>query len=220
MQRTGAAEGDERQPGGIDTPLDRHESHGPLHRRVDHIDDTLGGDAGPVERGASGIDIEPAEVAEGRIRWNAPEHQVGVGDSGLGASASVARGTRIGARAPGPHGEGSARIDAGDRAAAGADGVDVERWQTDREPRRRAPGRRLRRGAQDQAHVGARTAHVEGHGVGEAGGGRGRGRGLHPARRPRQQGATGSSAASPAGTRPPAEVITRTSAATSPMRAI
>ena len=100
----------------------------------------------------------------------------------------------------------------GDRPAAGADGVDVERRQTDREPGDHALGRGLGRAAAHEADVGARAAHVEGDRVGEpAAGRRQRAAPGTPPAGPDSSSAAGSSAASPAGMSPPADVITSTS---------
>ena len=75
--------------------------------------------AGP-RPGKVGLGVEPAE------------HEVGIGDGRLGAAPPVAGRAGHGAGAAGPDGQRAARVEAGDRAAAGADGVHVERGQSDR----------------------------------------------------------------------------------------
>ena len=144
-------------------------------------------DAGAVERGPGGVDVEPAEVAEGGVDRDAAEDEVGVGDGRPPPAPSVAGRSRVGAGALRSHDEGAARVDGGDRTPAGADGVDVEGGQAHREAGRHPARRRLGHASLDEADVGARPAHVEGDGVGEAGR-RGRGRaGHHAARRSRQE---------------------------------
>ena len=94
------------------------------------------------------------------------EDEVGVGDRGLGSAASVARGPRLGARAARAHAQGAAGVAPADRAAAGADGVDVDHRQRQR-PAADLAGRRLAHAAVlDDAHVARGAAHVEAQQVG------------------------------------------------------
>ena len=137
VQRSGAAERDQREVARVDAALDRHGAHRLLHRRVDHRDDTRRVDAGRCERVAGrGADVEPPEPGKRRPVGDAPEHQVGVGDRRLGAAAPVARGPGLAPALCGTDDERAARVEARDRAAAGADRVDVERRQPDREAAR------------------------------------------------------------------------------------
>ena len=213
----GAAEGDQRSRRGSTPALDRHRPQRPLHGRVDHRDHALGRHAGPAERRRA-----PRRRRAGRCRrssasgGDAAGDEVGVGDRRLGAAAAVAGGPGHGAgRLRGPTTQRAARVEAGDRAAAGADRVDVER----REPDRVAADRRARPPAPgappSTRHTSVlRAAHVEGDGVGEPVGGGDRGR--RPAPRPPVPTAAARPAASAAastGTSPPAEVITSTSPA-------
>ena len=103
------------------------------------------------------------------------------------AAAAVARRARVGARAARPDEQRAARIELGDRAAARADGVDVERREPHGVATDRSLGGRGGRAVEHQAHVGARAAHVEGDGVGEAVGDRHRRGGPDAARRTGQQ---------------------------------
>ena len=133
-----------------------------------------------IERDACPHGGEP-----GRIE--AAEHQVGVGDGEAGAAAAIADRAGLGAGALGPDLEHPGPVDGGDRAPAGADGVDVDHRQVDRQPViDREFGRDLRHAAGDQRHVGRRPSHVVRDGVGEprlgeGGGGRhhARGRARH-----------------------------------------
>src|SRR5438067_1034544 len=70
-----------------------------------------------------------------------PEHQVRVGHRRAGAAFAVARGTRLGAGALRADVENASRVDRRDRAAAGAERVDVDRRQRDlRDADRLFPG--------------------------------------------------------------------------------
>src|SRR5690606_21947329 len=71
---------------------------------------------------------------ERRVDRDPPGHEVGVGDRRPLPAPPVAGGARVGARALGADDERPAGVDAGDRAAAGADRVDVERREAHRVP--------------------------------------------------------------------------------------
>ena len=94
------------------------------------------------------------------------EHEVGVGDRRLGAAAPVARGPGLGARRARSDAQRAARVAPADRAAAGADGVDVDHRQRERPPADLAPGALAHRAALDDADVARRAAHVEAQQVG------------------------------------------------------
>ena len=125
--------------------------------------------------GNAGIGRDPAE------------HKIGVGHRRVLAAAAVARGTGHRARAARTDHQRAARVEPGDRAAARADGVHVERRQPDREPGDDALRGRLGNASANEAHVGARTAHVEADRIGVAARGRDVGRGAHAAGRAGQQ---------------------------------
>ena len=112
--------------------------------------------------------VEPAEAGERGFGGDAREHEIGVGHRRLLAAAPVAGGAGDGARALGADDERAAGVESRDRAATGADRVDVERRQPDRisgdDPRRR----RLGHAPAHEAHVRARAPHVERDRVGKA----------------------------------------------------
>ncbi len=177
MERSRAAERDERQAAGVDAARDGHRAHGFAHRGVDDRDDPRGRGVRPLEGDAGGADVEGAEVGERGGGVDAPEREVGVGDGGVGAAAGVAGGAGLGPRAAGTDGERAPGVDRGDRATPGADGVDVEGREPDGVSGDVAGRRGLGDAAPHEAHVGAGAAHVERHRVGIAarrGDGRGR----------------------------------------------
>ena len=117
------------------------------------------------------------------------QHQVGVGDGGLGAAAAVADGAGLGARRLRPDLQHARRIDGCNRAAAGADALHVHHRHVDRQAVGDGDlGGHLRHAAVDQRHVGRRAAHVVGDGVGHARLRQGRRRRHHARRRPRHDG--------------------------------
>ena len=85
------------------------------------------------------------------------------------AAAAVARRAGIGARRAGPDPQRAARVAPGDRAAAGADGVDGEHRQRQRPAGDLAGAVLLDRAAVDHADVARGPAHVEAQRVGRAG---------------------------------------------------
>ncbi len=174
MQRPGAAERHQREAARVDAALDAHHAQRAEHRGLGDAHDSLrAGDRlelqlvgqardralgrGPVEREAAG---------ERRVLEQPPEQQVGVGDGRLAPAASVARRPGIGPGGGGPHAQRAAGVAPGDRAAAGADGVDVERRQRQRAPGDRALGGLGNLAAIDQADVAGGAAHVEAQHVG------------------------------------------------------
>ena len=115
--------------------------------------------------GRLAIELEPAREP---LR-QAAEEQVRVGDRGLAPAAAVARGPRMRSRAPRADAESAAGVDPGDRAAAGADGVQVDGREPDGQPAdvllRRPPGG----AAEHETNVRGRAAHVERDGVLDSG---------------------------------------------------
>ena len=168
MHRACAAEGDEGEVARLDSLLDRERPDRLRHLRVDHRDDPLGqlGDpeaellAEPGDRGAGGRGVERHAAARERLRIDPAEHEVGVGHRRAGAAAAVAGRAGIGA--------GALRADAqpsglgiGDRAAAGADRVDVRDRHQQREALERRLGRDVGLARDHEADVEARPAHVD-----------------------------------------------------------
>src|SRR5439155_14765907 len=139
-------------------------------------------DARSFEGAARRLDIEAAEIGEGRIRWDAREHEIRIGNRGVDTAASVARRTRYRAGALRSDDERAARIEARDRPTTGTDGVDVDRGETDRIPAHATRRCGLGHTAADQAHVGAGTAHVERDRAGKTAGVSDRRRGPHAPR--------------------------------------
>ena len=198
----------------VDAPLDRHRPQGPLHVGVDHVDDTLGGDAGPVAAAERGGQVE-APSRRRRLGRDPPGHQVGVGDRGLGPAPAVAGRARVGARRLRAA---TTRAPPGSMRAIDPPPAPMVWTSSDGnrigEPAHLPLGRRGGSAAEDEADVGRGAAHVEGDGVGEAVGGR-RGRRRPARRRPARTGA-GRPAARRRRTRavsPPADVMTSTSSA-------
>ena len=134
VERPAAAERDEAEVARVEALL-----HAVDADRVDHV---LGQDlrdaqrrARDVEperlpegcdRGAGAVDVELEIAREARAAAHAAEHRLRVGRGGLGAPAAVADRPRVGARALRPDPQQAARVDAGQRAAAGADRVEVD----------------------------------------------------------------------------------------------
>ena len=93
------------------------------------------------------------------------EQDVGVGDRRLLAALAVGGRAGVGARRARADAQRAARVGPGDRAAAGADGVDVDHRQLDRDAGDHRLGRRARLAAEHGRDVRARPAHVEGQHV-------------------------------------------------------
>ena len=173
MQRPGAAERDEREVPRVVAALDRDDAERAQHlgvrrpprRRPDR------GRRAPARRPPRSSSSPPAS----RV-GQPPEQEVRVGHRRPRAAAPVARRPGSAPALSGPDPQGAARVAPGDRAAARADGVQVDRRQADRAARR--PSRSadaLGLAAVDQADVRRRAAHVERDRVLEAGRARDRG---------------------------------------------
>ncbi len=171
VERPGASEGDERELAGVVPLLDRSRADRVRHVVVDERDHAGGGlgDA-EIELVAEPLDCRGGETridlhlaAEEVLGPKAAEDDVRVRHGRLLAPAPVAGGARLGAGATRPDAERAARVDVGDAAAAGADGVHVDHRHEDRVARdERLPGGRLDDAARrDDADVGARPADVE-----------------------------------------------------------
>ena len=126
VQRTGAAEGDEREFAG------RHRARrsqrarlvaaSPRRRRRRR---PSAGNAGPLSAAARPRGRRAGRDRERRLGRDATEHKVGVGDRWLSPTEPVTRGTRQRARACGPT-TNAPPASTRDRTAAGADRVHVE----------------------------------------------------------------------------------------------
>ena len=138
VQRAGAAEADEGEVAGVVAPLDGDDADGLFHGGLGEAEDA-GGElldggqiaAGALHDGARALGVEADAAAEEEVGVEAAEDEVGVGDGGLlcpGRSRWVrdrrrrTRGRRAGCRRS---------VEAGEGAAASADGVDVEHGHAD-----------------------------------------------------------------------------------------
>ncbi len=171
MQRSRAAERDQRGARGIVAALDRHDAQRLDHRVHRHGDDALGGllgraDVQALERAPRGVEVEPQVGGDRRRGRQAAEHEVGVGDRGLLAAAAVAGRAGLGARALRPDAQRPAAVDPRDRAAAGADRVDVDHRQAHRQAGDGALHGEVGLAAAlgEEERVAARAAHVEAQG--------------------------------------------------------
>ena len=101
-------------------------------------------------------------------RWRDAAHdQIGVGDGRLVAAIRIAHRAGLGAGAARPDLEMALAADPGNRAAAGADGLDVDHRDAHREGADRAAVGHMRLGALDQAEIGRGAAGVQGHQIWE-----------------------------------------------------
>ena len=112
--------------------------------------------------------VEGNAAADQRSR-NSTEHQIGVGDGRLSAALGVTHGAGIGARAFRADLEMVFTGEPRDRAAAGADRLDVDHRNANREGADRATVGDVRLAAFDQAEVGRGAARIQRHNVREAG---------------------------------------------------
>ena len=200
MERPRAAEREQREIARIVAFLDRHQADGAgqmiagdgddRRRRLDGVEPERRADLLDECR-LDGFDRHAAGDARQGGRVELAQHQVGIGHGRFGAAAAVADRAGIGAGTVGSDLQDAGLGDARDRAAAGADRVDVDH----RHANRHAVGDvllRRQRGlaAADQGHVEAGAAHVAADQVGmarllaDAGGGERAGRrsrhhGLH-----------------------------------------
>ncbi len=177
MQRPRAAEGAEREVARIQATLDEHRAE-----RSDHV---VVGDAQdrqrrvvarladrfrhPVDGRLGGARIELHPPVEKVIGINSAQHNIGVGDGRVDAACAVARRPRFGAGALRPHAQHPAGVDPGDRAAARADGANVEHRDLDRQtPFDLEGGGEAFLPVEDGGDVGRGAAHVEGHEIVDA----------------------------------------------------
>ena len=193
MQRSGAAEGDERELAGVEAALHGDDAQRALHVRDGDVEDGLRGAplvareglgeaAGGAERA---VEVERHRAAEQAGGREPAEQQVGVGD-GEGVAAPVGGGAGVGAGGLRADVERAAGVEASDRAAAGADRVDVDGGRARRQAVDVDVGPRGERAVAER-DVGRGAAHVEAdHALeaGAAGGVEGAG---HAGGGPRQQ---------------------------------
>ena len=158
VHRPGAAIGEEREVARVDAAADGDGADRVGHAGVDDVEDALRHRLGRKAERCGDLRRPPWSArrqverhpAAGEVRGvDAAEHGVGVGDRRLGAAAAVAgrAGDRAGALRPDAD---MAALEPGERAAAGADDVDVDDRHLDRQAlelglgRRASAGRRRR----------------------------------------------------------------------------
>ena len=171
MQRTAAAERHRRELRRIVAPLDRHKSNGTRHPRVGDAHDRLrGGHHIKFERSTDmgedcapgGIEVQPLKFAADRpLSVDAAENDVRIGQRRTLVALAVTGRSRHRAGAFRSDLKQTAAIDRGDRAAAGADGRDLDHRRADHQAK---VEHRLRRerglGSGDNRHVKGRAAEI------------------------------------------------------------
>ena len=174
LGRAGAAERQQRKGARIDAALDRHLADAVRLAPIGDLDDAVGerfdAHGGRIrtrqlcgerrEAGTRARHIERDAAADQRRR-NAAEHQIGIRDGRLAAAVRVAHRAGLGAGAPRPDLEIALAADPGDRAAAGADGLDIDHRDADRKRTDRAAVGEMRLAAFDQAEIRRGAAGVE-----------------------------------------------------------
>ena len=114
-----------------------------------------------LHRGAGGLDVERHLAAE-QARRQVAEHDVRVGHGRVGAALAVGRRAGLGAGRLRADAQRAGELrDVGDRAAAGADGVHVDRRHLDPEVADRGVADDRRLAVLAQRDVRGRAAHVE-----------------------------------------------------------
>ena len=141
MQWSGTTERDEREAPRVMSALDTHQSDRPGHTGIDDRQNALGGsferqpewlrDSHP-DRPFRGRTVE-FDFARQQGRRNPPEDQMRVGHGRLVRAAAVTGRARIGAGAARTDRQPAAAFDVRDAAATGADGVNVDHRQLERE---------------------------------------------------------------------------------------
>ena len=171
MQRPGPAKGDQREVARIDPALDGQQADGVGHVLVGEVDDCLRRRfPGQSQRTRQRVDhrrralrVQLQFPAQEKIGVEPAQHQVGVGHGGGVAAGAVAAGAGPGAGALRSHRQHAALVDARDGAAAGAQRAHLDHRQRHRQPPLDlVVGGELRLALQQQSHVAARAAHVEG----------------------------------------------------------
>ena len=180
VQRAGAAERQQREGARVQPALHGHDAQRADHLGVGHADDPvrafLGAQAElarePLDRARAPLRRRARTPLSGRRGVEPAQHQVRVGDRRLAAAAPVGGGPGLRARRARPHAQRAAAVAPADRAAAGADRVDVDHRQRQRAAADLAPGGLAHDAVLDDRHVARRAAHVEAQEVRLAGGGR------------------------------------------------
>ena len=167
MQPARPSVADQREEARIVTPLERHGAQRPLHVGVGHINDALCASgrahrqtpAEPAQRTASPIRIDMQGSSQKLSGPQPSQLQVRVRDGRL-VSAAIAGRAGIGPGAFGPDTQGASRIQPGDGAPAGPDGLQGHGWDLHCDPGEPRLNRE-RHFAVHQANVRRGSAHVE-----------------------------------------------------------
>src|SRR5579871_491475 len=117
---------------------------------------------------ARGGRVETHLAAEKIVRRKTAEHQIAVGDRRLAAATAITGGPRYGARTLRAHFELTEAIHTRERAAAGADRVDVDHRKRNIAPLDLAAILDRRLAVFDQRDIAGRAAHVEGDEITQA----------------------------------------------------
>ena len=167
-ERSGAAEGDQRGVAGVDPAVHRDAAHRPGHVGCGDPQNPLGDRLGVgqphllgerVHGRARGVGVDPHAAGEVPGAQHAQHHR-GVHHGRTLAAAAVAGRARLGARAVRADPQQAAGVHVGDRAAAGADGLDVHPRGLQREPGDLAGVQHRQPAVLDQHGVEAGAAHV------------------------------------------------------------
>ena len=134
VERPGAAERDEREVARVVAPLDGERANQAGHIRVRDRQDSLRrleqvepeAVGKPLHDLGGGVAVETHVPTEEPVGIDPPEDDVRVRHGRLPAALSIARRPGPGASAPRAYAEGAALVDIRDRAAAGADRLDIE----------------------------------------------------------------------------------------------
>ena len=172
VHRPRAPEREQRAPATVDAAFHRDPAQSPQHRRVRHPHHAEGGLFHRLahrrrerrDGGSGRTGVEPDTAADHAIGIHVTQHQVGVRHRRPCASAGVAGGTGIGPGALRSDHQGTV-VEAGDRAAAGSDGLHRDHRLTQRPAAERSVARHLRLAGEHQADIGRGASHVEADGV-------------------------------------------------------
>ena len=171
MERPRAAEGQQHEVAQIMAAHGGDGLDGLLHLHIDDAHDALGrildaeaqrfGD-GVFKRIARGLRVQRHLAAQKIAGAQIAQHQIAIGDGGLGPPAHVAGGAGHGARALRSHDQFTEAIHMGQRAAARAHRVDVDHGQGHVAPLHLAAIGDGGLAVLDERHIAGGAAHVEG----------------------------------------------------------
>ena len=169
MHRPGAAERAQREVGRRQPALDRHDLQRADHVVVDDLDNAARSVFQryaerrryvPQDRRLS-LGAMQRDLAVEQMRRHAAEHEVRIRHRRAAPALAIGRRARIGAGAFRPDRQRAFRPHRRDRAAARADGVNVDNWQSQRKLADAARRRRDRLAIADQRHVRTGATHID-----------------------------------------------------------